>query len=65
MKPPIKPSTVLLGLILGAIEFLPKLEPIKYAKLSKIAVLRIKIKIQALVLLITRSIHVLYQQATM
>ena len=46
MKPPIKPSTVLLGLILGAIEFFPKLEPIKYAKLSKIAVLRIKIKIK-------------------
>ena len=44
IKPPIKPSIVLLGLIFGAIEFFPILEPTRNAKLSKIAVLRIKIK---------------------
>ena len=38
IKPPIKHSIVLLGLIFGAIEFVPILEHTKNAKLSKIAV---------------------------
>ena len=41
MKPPIKPSIVLLGLSLGRNEFLPKFFPIIYAPVSKTAILKI------------------------
>ena len=43
-NPPINPSYVLLGLILGAIGVLPKLDPTRYAKVSKRAVFKTTIK---------------------
>ena len=41
IRPPIKPSMVLLGLNFGRKEFLPKFFPIIYAPISKTAVLKI------------------------
>ena len=43
-NPPRRPSSVLLGLIFGAIAVFPKFEPKRYAKVSKIVVLIIIIK---------------------
>ena len=43
-NPPTKPSHVLFGLILGAIGFLPIIDPEIYAAVSNMAVLNIDIK---------------------
>ena len=41
MKPPIRPSRVLLGLNFGRNGVFPKLFPVKYAAVSKTAILKI------------------------
>ena len=41
MKPPIRPSRVLLGLNLGRNGLFPKLFPVRYAPVSKTAILKI------------------------